>query len=158
MKSNCRWLYFLVCRIWTRRKGTEWDIFNMENESLRSLGTLRRIWLALVWPLPSAFYHSFPLVNFFTILPSDWTGPASDELILVIYSCAREGLKIERYIKPALRRGRGSLLPAARPLWPLKGGSRPATASSFSAACLQLRPLLVLRRGLSSLPGQPSRV
>lgn len=36
------------------------------------------------------------------IFPPHWTSRAGDELILVKYSCAREGLKIGRYIKPAV--------------------------------------------------------
>lgn len=96
-----------------------------------------------------------PLISFFHIghflypaFPSDWTSLASYELILVKYSRAREGLKIERYIKPASRRGRASLLLAARQSCLLKGGNRETTASSFSAASLQLIPLQVLQRGV----------
>lgn len=64
------------------------------------------------------FYWSLPLF----VVSSHWASLASYELILVKYSRAREGLKIERYIKLAFRRRRASLLPAAPQSCPLKGG------------------------------------
>lgn len=107
-------------------------------------------------PLRSVILSHWPFSLLFLL--SHWTGLESYELILVKYSCAREGLKIERYIKPALRRGRASLLPAACQSRMPKGGERQTTASSFSAASFQLIPLQVLQRGAPLCSDQQLRV
>ena len=104
------------------------------------------------------FLSLFPIGQFpYPSLPSDWTSLASDELILVKYSRARAGLKIEPYIKQALQPGWASLLPAARQSRSVEGGnrqqpyhSRRPRSSSFSYKCCSVASC--------SLPGQAFRV